>query len=114
MSDFDIARACAVGVDRDELDAAELILDHPVHGVAATATNADHLHSGGLNDALFQLENHGLFPRPSSEEVLEPPFHRSKHLLDGRRLPCAGPEPSAHRDLAGAVEHQPGRYRHPR
>src|SRR5919197_1692156 len=50
-------------------------------------------------------------PRPDSEEVLEPPFHRSEHLLDRRRLPCPRAEAARHRDLAGAVERQAGRYR---
>ena len=55
-----------------------------------------------------------MFPRPDSEEVLEPPFHRSEHLLDRRRLPGPRPEAAAHRHLPGAVEHQTGRYRHSR
>jgi len=32
-----------VGVDRDELDALEAYLDHPVDGVDAATTDADHL-----------------------------------------------------------------------
>ena len=35
-----------VGVDRDELDALEPDLDHPVDGVDATATDADDLDDG--------------------------------------------------------------------
>jgi hypothetical protein len=103
-----------VGVHRDELDAAELILDHPVDGVAAAPADADDLHPGGLDPALFQLKDHGVFPRPFSEEVLEPPFHRSEHLLDRGRLAGSCPEAAAHRHLPGSVEHQPGRYCHSR
>lgn len=33
-----------VGVDGDELDALEALLDHPVDGVDAAATDADHLY----------------------------------------------------------------------
>ena len=47
-----------VGVDRDELDALEVLIDHAVDGVAATATNAHDLHAGVLGRALFELENH--------------------------------------------------------
>ena len=114
MSDLDIAERLGVGVDRDELDAAQLLLDHPVDGVAAAAADADHLHPGGLDAALFQLEDHGLVPRPDSEEVLEPPFDRSEHLLDRRRLPGPRPEAAARRHLPGAVQDQAGRYRHSR
>ena len=35
-----------VGVDRDELDAVDTGVDHPVDGVAAGATDADHLDVG--------------------------------------------------------------------
>ena len=92
-----------VGVDRDELDPAELVLDHAVDGVAAAAADADDLHPGGLDAALFQLKSHGVFPRPDSEEVLEPPFHRSEHLLDRRRLPATRAEAAARCHLPGAV-----------
>lgn len=33
----------SIGVDRDELDTLEPDLDHPVDGVHATASDADHL-----------------------------------------------------------------------
>ena len=103
-----------VGVDRDELDPAELVLDHPVDGVPAAPTDTHDLHPRGLDAALFQLKNHGLFPRPDSEEVLEPPFHRSEHLLDRRRLLCPRPEAAARHHLPGTVEHQSCRYCHSR
>ena len=37
-----------VGVDRDELDALEVLLDHAVDGVAAATADADDLHAGVL------------------------------------------------------------------
>src|SRR5690349_22802594 len=64
--DFDVRlrdrQRLRIGVDRDELDAAELILAHAVDGVATAATDADHLHPRGLDAALFQLKSHGVFP----------------------------------------------------
>src|SRR6476469_9940096 len=53
-------------------------------------------------------------PRPDSEEVLEPPFHRSEHLLDGRRLPATGAEAATRCHLPGAVQNQYRGYRHSR
>src|SRR6185295_20113057 len=103
-----------VGVDRDELNPTELILDHPVHGVAAAPADADHLHPRGLYRALFQLKDHSLFPRRDSKEVLEPAFHRSEHLFYRRPLATAGTEATTHRDLPGAIEHQAGRHCHAR
>ena len=47
-----------VGVDRDELDALEVLLDHAVDGVAAAAADAHDLHAGVLGCALFELEDH--------------------------------------------------------
>jgi hypothetical protein len=48
-----------VGVDRDELDALEMLLDHPVHRVAPATANAHHLHPGILRRALLEFEDHG-------------------------------------------------------
>ena len=47
-----------VRVDRDELDALELLLDHPVDRVTAAATNADDLHARVLCRAFLELEDH--------------------------------------------------------
>ena len=47
-SDFDASSACAVGVDRDELHALEMFVDHAIDGVAAAAADADDLHPGVL------------------------------------------------------------------
>jgi hypothetical protein len=52
-----------VGVHRDELDAAQLVLDHAVDGIATATADADHLHARGLDAVLFQLKDHGWFPR---------------------------------------------------
>src|SRR5690349_7429684 len=49
-----------------------------------------------------------------SEEVLEPPFHRSEHLLDGGRLASASANAAARGHLPRAVEHEAGRHRHSR
>jgi len=37
-----------VGIDRDELDPFEVLLDHPIDGVSATATDTHDLHAGVL------------------------------------------------------------------
>ena len=104
-----------VGVHRDELDAAELLLDHAVDGVAAAAADADDLHAGGLESVLFQLKDHGLVPSgPAQKKSWSHRFTGAEHFLDRRRLPRACPEAAAHRDLPGAVEHQSGRHRHSR
>jgi hypothetical protein len=47
-----------VGVDRDELDALETLLDHAVDGVAARTADAHDLHAGVLCCALLELEDH--------------------------------------------------------
>ena len=47
-----------VGVDRDELDALEMLVDHAVDGVAAATADAHDLHAGVLGRALFELEDH--------------------------------------------------------
>ena len=62
MSDLDIASAWASVLTEMNSTPAELILDHPVDGVAAAAADADHLHPGGLDAALFQLKDHGRVP----------------------------------------------------
>ena len=62
MSDLEISERLRVGVDRDELDALEVLLDHAVDGVAAAAADADDLHPGVLDAALFQLKYHGRVP----------------------------------------------------
>src|SRR6186713_1240193 len=48
-----------------------------------------------------------------SEEVLQPPFHRTKHLFH-RGTAARAAERAPERDLPRAVEHQSGRHRHPR
>ena len=58
-----LTRGLGVGVHRDELHPAQLVLDHAVHGVAAAATHADDLHPRGLDGVVFQLKDHGWFPR---------------------------------------------------
>ncbi len=45
-----------VGVDRDELDAFEVLVDHAVDGVAATAADAHDFHASVLRRALLELE----------------------------------------------------------
>ena len=47
-----------VGVDGDELDAFQMLVDHPVDGVAAAAADAHDLHAGVLRRALLELEDH--------------------------------------------------------
>jgi hypothetical protein len=47
-----------VRVDRDELDAVEVLFDHAVHGVAAAAADAHDLHAGVLRGALLEFEDH--------------------------------------------------------
>src|SRR5690348_5961334 len=49
-----------------------------------------------------------------SEEVLEPPFHRSEHLLDGGRLAPARANTTARRHLPCPVEHEARGDRHAR
>ena len=82
-----------VGVDRDELHALEVLVDHAVDGVAAAAADADHLHPGVLRVPLAS-SNSKIIPdtRPSSEEVLKPPLHRGHEFLNGTVPADAGPE----------------------
>ena len=60
--DFDVGlgrqQRLRVGVDRDELDAFEMLVDHAVDGVSAAAADAHDLHAGVLGRALFELEDH--------------------------------------------------------
>ena len=67
-SDFDAGQRLGVGVDRDELDALEVLVDHAVDGVAAAAADADDLHPGVLDAALFELEDHGVSLGPSQKK----------------------------------------------
>ena len=49
-----------VGVDRDELDAAEALLDHAVDCIPAAAADANDAHPGALRGGFLKLENaHG-------------------------------------------------------
>src|SRR2546422_4546030 len=48
-----------VGVHRDELDSADVLVDHAVQGVAAAPTDADDLHPRVLRDCFFEFEDHG-------------------------------------------------------
>src|SRR5690606_30028379 len=52
----------SVGVDRNELDALEVFVDHPVHGVAAATADADHLHERVAGRHILELEDHGHLP----------------------------------------------------
>jgi hypothetical protein len=45
-----------IGVDRDEVHALEVFVDHAVHGVTAAAADADDLHPGALRVVLRVLE----------------------------------------------------------
>ncbi len=58
-----LAERLQVGVDGDELDAAELGIDHAVDGVAAAAAHAHDLDLGGLN-----VLARGLTRRPEPEQ----------------------------------------------
>ena len=57
-SDFDVRQRLGVGVDRDELDALEVLVDHAVDGVSAATADAHDFHAGVLGRALFELEDH--------------------------------------------------------
>src|ERR1019366_3173738 len=46
-----------VGIDIDELDAAEAFLDHAVHGIPAAAADSNDAHPGALGGRLLELEN---------------------------------------------------------
>ncbi len=74
-----------VGVDRDELHALEAVLDHPVDGIDAAATDADHLDDGevvvrGGHDRPF-------FARALISDPLRP------WLSSVRRTPRANSQP---------------------
>ena len=47
-----------VGVGRDELDTLQLLVDHPVDGVAARAANADDAHHSAVPRDVVELEDH--------------------------------------------------------
>jgi len=47
-----------VGIDRDELDTLEVLVNHSVDGISAAATDANDLHTSVLGGALFELEDH--------------------------------------------------------
>jgi hypothetical protein len=53
-----------VGVDRDELDGLDPLVDHPIEGVPAAAAHADDLHARVLRHRLFELEDHGCLGSP--------------------------------------------------
>src|SRR2546426_12773854 len=59
-----VHQGLGVGVDGDELDAVEPLVDHAVERVAATAADADDLHPRVLRDGLFELEDHGSLASP--------------------------------------------------
>jgi hypothetical protein len=60
--DFDVGlgleQRLGVGIDRDELHTLEVLVDHPVDGVATATADAHDLHAGVLGRALFELEDH--------------------------------------------------------
>ena len=47
-----------IGVQRDELDALKLFVDHAVDGVATGATDADDLHAGALSGSVVEFKDH--------------------------------------------------------
>src|SRR5438552_2372677 len=61
--DFDIGlvveERLSIGVDRDELDSAHVLVDHPVQGVAAAPADADDFHPRVLRNGFFEFEDHG-------------------------------------------------------
>ena len=57
-----------VGVDRDELHALEVLLDHAVDGVAAAAADADTFIRAFCAAGLFELEDHGVSSRPVAQK----------------------------------------------
>src|SRR5207245_852330 len=59
-----VHQGLGVGVDGDELDAVEPLVDHTVERVAAAAADADDLHPRVLRDGLFELEDHGSLASP--------------------------------------------------
>src|SRR5690606_22857103 len=47
-----------VRVHADELDSLQVLVDHAVHGVAATAADTHHLHACVLDRGVLELEDH--------------------------------------------------------
>ena len=70
--DFDVGlvveQRLGVGIHGDELDAAHMLVDHAVQGVAAAPTHADDLHPRVLRDGFFEFEDHGSPLGPSWED----------------------------------------------
>src|SRR6266702_1059146 len=54
-----VEQGLRVGVDGNELDALESLVDHAVQGVAAATAHADDFHPRVLRYGLFELEDHG-------------------------------------------------------
>src|SRR4029079_9773030 len=54
-------------VDGDELYAFQMLVDHPIDGIAATAADAHDLHASVLRRALFELEDHWRTELPYSK-----------------------------------------------
>src|SRR2546428_8187266 len=61
--DFDIGfvveERLSIGIDRNELDSAHVLVDHSVQGVAAAAADADDFHPRVLRNGFFEFEDHG-------------------------------------------------------
>src|SRR6266699_2602641 len=61
--DFDVGlvveERLSIGVDRNELDSAHVLVDHAVEGVAAAPADADDFHSRVLRNGFFEFEDHG-------------------------------------------------------
>ena len=72
--DLDLRAALAVlerlriGIDRDELDPLEVLVDHPIHRIPATAAHTDHLHQRVLSHRLVELEEEAR-PNPQTSSV---------------------------------------------
>src|SRR5690606_24259428 len=54
------AEGLGIGVHRDELDALQRLLDHPVDRVAAAAAHAEDLHPRVLRGLILDLEHHAV------------------------------------------------------
>ncbi len=56
---FVVEERLSIGVHRDELDSADVLVDHAVQGVAAAPTDADDFHPRVLCNGFFEFEDHG-------------------------------------------------------
>src|SRR5213078_3050487 len=49
----------SIGIHRNELDSAYVLVDHPVEGIAAAPADADDFHARVLRNGFFEFEDHG-------------------------------------------------------